>query len=178
MVNELWKDIPGYEGYYQASDAGRVRSVDRFINNGMLRGRVLRQYTNKDGYKLVRLSKTGVCVTYQVHRLIYLTFHGPIPEGMQVNHIDENPANNELENLNLMSPKENNNYGTRNRRTSEKLTNGVTSKAVYQYSEEGWFIRKWVSVNEIQRKLGYEVGNISACCLGKRKQAYGFIWTY
>lgn len=96
-----------------------------------------------------------------------------------INHKDENPLNNHVENLEYCDYKYNNNYGTRNKRAAESQKNDPKkSKKVLQYTKNGEFIKEWCSLSEIQRVLGYATGYISACCLGKHEQAYGFIWKH
>ena len=97
---------------------------------------------------------------------------------MQINHIDENTINNSLCNLELVSPKTNANWGTRNKRVADKTKNGKMSKIVYQYDLNNTLIKVWPSVREIKRKLGYNNGNISKCCRGIIKYAFGYIWKY
>lgn len=110
---EIWKDIPGYEGRYQASTEGRIRSVDhrvRVVAHGtestrLMKGRVLRPGKLKDGHVSVVLGH-GAHGSL-VHRLVMLTFVGPVPEGCEVCHNDGNPQNNALENLRYDTRSEN-----------------------------------------------------------------------
>ncbi len=120
---EIWRDVLGYEGLYQVSNLGRVRSMDRTvigknrwggIRPRTFKGTIIRQYSQR--YWMVDLCKNGNKKHFLVHRIEWEAFHGPIPPGMQVNHIDENCKNNNLDNLNLMTPSENVNWGTRNER--------------------------------------------------------------
>lgn len=190
---EVWKDIVGYEGLYQASNLGRIRSF--YKPHGKLRKvpKILKQRLSNKGYPMVNLSKNGKAKKYSVHRLVYEAFIGKIPEGMQVNHKDENKQNNVLSNIDtLMSPKQNSNWGTRNERVAKAnrlvQKNGKTkSKSVIQKSLQGEIIKIWASAHEIQRTLGFGQGNISACCRGgfyrKGKwknytQSYGYRWEY
>lgn len=185
MENEIWRDIIGYEGLYQISNFGRVRSLDRVekCRDGKLRKRkgiiIILHKNTRGGYLIVTLSKHGVHKTFQVHRLEWEMFYGPIPEDMQVNHINEIKTDNRLENLNLMTPKENSNWGTHTDRVAISQRNRPdTSKTVLQYTADGVFVREWPSTKEIQRCLGFANPNISACCLGKKETAYGYIWRY
>lgn len=166
-MNEIWKDIKGYEQLYQVSNLGRVK---RITTGKILKPNVVRNYFR------IRLCKEGCYKNISIHRLVYETFVGEIPEGMQVNHINERKNDNRLENLNLMTPKQNTNWGTRNERIVSKNTNGIRSKPVLQYDLDGNLIKEWPSVSEIERKLGFY--HISCCCLGKYKTAYGYIWKY
>ena len=94
---------------------------------------------------------------------------------MQVNHINENKTDNRLENLNLLTPKANVNWGTRNKKIKIKL-----SKPVLQYDLEGNFIKEWPSATEAARQLGFLKASISSCCkkIPYYKTAYGYIWKF
>lgn len=173
IMEEIWKDIPEYAGLYQASNLGNVK---RFYKNGKVR--ILKQYKVKN-YCLVTLYINSIKKLFYVHRLVWETFNGKIPEGIEVNHIDENPSNNKLENLNLLTHTDNINWGTRNLKASQSLKNNVKlSKTVLQKTRNGEVIREWPSGNEVQRELGFDQRNISRCCIGARPSAYGFVWQY
>ena len=180
---ENWKPIKGYEGLYEVSDEGRVRSLDREItySNGRMhiyKGKIMQLRIKKDGYVTIRLSKEGLDKQKLVHRLVYEAFNGTIPEGMQVNHIDEDKTNNRLDNLNLMTCKENNNFGTRNERISQAKTNGKSSKAVYGYNPiTGELVISFPSTREAERN-GFNHTNIGRCAIGKYKQHKGLKWSY
>lgn len=99
-TNEIWKDIPGYEGMYQVSDLGRVRGVDRIDGNGHLRkGKILVPTDNGTGYLQLSLSKDAKCRKFTVHRLVMLAFADLRPEGCNINHKDGDKHNNNLRNL-------------------------------------------------------------------------------
>lgn len=110
-INEVWRDIPGHEGRYQASNLGRIRSLDRRVNichgaTRLMRGRVLRPAGQKsDPHLRVTLSHGGHGVL--VHRLVAAAFLGPCPEGQEVRHLDGNPLNNHVENLAYGTRREN-----------------------------------------------------------------------
>ena len=104
MNKEIWKDIKGYEGYYEVSDLGRVRSVDREVihSNGKVvnyKGRILKQNNNRAGRKQVFLYKDGKATNQGVHILVALTFIGERPKGYDVCHIDGDCTNNKLSNI-------------------------------------------------------------------------------
>lgn len=105
LIQEEWKPVRGYIGLYDASNFGRIRS----LKFGKVK--ILKPFGKKD-YLRIELNKDGKRKRYSVHRLVYEAFNGEIPEGMQVNHINEIKTDNSLWNLNLMTPKENSNYGT------------------------------------------------------------------
>lgn len=116
LPKQIWKEIPNYEGKYQVSNTGRVRSLN-YGRTG--KTKVLKQSTNKGGYKNIVLYKDGKLKGYSVHRLVALAFI-PNPLNLpQVNHKDENPSNNAVWNLEWCTPKYNSTYGNRNKKISE-----------------------------------------------------------
>jgi hypothetical protein len=108
---EEWRDIPGYEGLYQVSSLGRVRSLDTPSVIGSRtrtkQGRMLRLLSRKKKYLAVRLSKRGEIRTLNVHALVLTAFVGPRPEGLTCNHIDGNSLNNVVGNLEWVTSQEN-----------------------------------------------------------------------
>ena len=109
---ERWKPVTGYEGIYEVSNHGRVRSVDRTVtySNGQVRrykGKVRRTPLNQDGYPLVSLCIHGKCQSHYVHSLVAETFIGTRPEGMEVCHNDGSKTNNHVDNLRFDTQSEN-----------------------------------------------------------------------
>lgn len=189
MFKEIWKDIPGYEGRYQVSDMGRVRSLNYL---GTKTVRVLKPKTSRGGYLCVSLCKNGKIWYAKIHRLVYGTFigidkpylrRGKGSECWVINHKDGDRTNNRLSNLELITQAENVVYGDARRKQSEvQRNNKYTSKKVYQYSQEGVLIREWPSTRECQRN-GFDSRRISECCNcnGKhddKREYKGFIWSY
>lgn len=177
MENEEWRDIEGYDGYYQVSNLGRVRSVDRYLpfkgTIGLRKGNILKQIFSNKGYKTLKLSKDGKNKRYSVHRLVAETFI-PNPNNLkEVNHIDEDKTNNNVENLEWCDTKYNINYGTRIERQKVKL-----SKPVLQFTLNGQFVAEYPSIIEAYRQIGIYQQSISECCKGKRKSAGGYIWRF
>lgn len=113
---EIWKAIPGFEGY-EASDLGRIRSLN-YRRSGKMK--VLKAGFNR-GYCWVRLSKDGKQKYFLVHRLVWISFRGPIPKGLQINHLNEDKSDNRLSNLEMVTAKQNINYGTRTERAAKAL---------------------------------------------------------
>lgn len=112
MSDVTWLPVPGYEGTYEVSDAGSVRSVDRIIDHPVTgptlrRGRVLKAATTAQGYKRVKLSKGGSAPLFSVHSIVMLAFAGPRPDGFHVCHNNGEPADNRLQNLRYDTPSEN-----------------------------------------------------------------------
>ena len=176
-MEEIWGDIPGYEGRYQVSNLGRVKSLAVLGKTGCSnKDRILKNNVSVYGYARVTLWKNKKPKLFFIHRLVWLAFNGCIPEGMQINHINENKLDNRLENLNLMTPKENTNWGNCIKKRSQKFINGAKSKSVLQYDLDGNFIKEYPSTKEAERQTG--IKHISECCLGVYKQMKGYIWKY
>lgn len=176
-MKEEFRDITGYEGLYQASDLGRIKSLERKVKtkNGyrIVREKILKTSKDKNGYLLVNLHKNNKMKTHRVHRIIAQTFipnHENLP---QINHIDENTTNNSVNNLEWCSLVYNINYGTGIYRRSEK-----SKKKVCQYDLNGNYIQTWNSIKDAGCKLNIQHANISACCKGKLKQTGNYIWKY
>lgn len=105
---EVWRDVCDFEGYYQVSNMGRVRSLDRYYlctngKTGHRRARICSQRCDKDGYFVVKLSKNGISKLFPVHRLVALAFVDGAAEDLEVDHIDSDRQNNEAENLRWVS---------------------------------------------------------------------------
>ena len=165
MKKEYWKPVVGYEGLYEVSNWGRVKSL-KFGKEKILKPII------RHGYYFVGLSKNGIVKSYSVHRLVAQVFI-PNPNNLPcVNHKDENKQNNVVSNLEWCTHEYNNSYGTRSKRVAEKQ-----SKPVLQYDLEGNLIKEWVSINECGRN-GFNQGGICKCCNGKQKIYKGFIWKY
>lgn len=175
-MTEEWKDIQGFEGTYMVSNLGKVKSVNY---RGSGKEHLLNQYNDK-GYWKATLCKNGKAKHYLVHRLVWVAFRGPIPEGYEINHIDENSSNNRLDNLNLLTRAGNNIWGTRLERVGKSLVNHpVFSKEVAQYDLEGNFIKSYPSIAQAERETGDFSASIVNCCKGKQhKTQRGYLWKY
>lgn len=179
---EIWKDIKGYEGLYQVSSEGRVKSLERKTQHRgrliTIKERLLKQSLDTKGYLMAHLYKNGIDNTLKVHRLVAEAFIDNPDNLPQVNHKSEDKTLNSVENLEWCDTKYNINYGTHNERVAKSLTNGITSKPIIQYDLDGNFIQEYPSMHEAARCLGLKQGGISMCCRGIAKTAYGFIWKY
>ena len=164
---EIWMDIKGYEGMYQVSNLGRVKSLPRLVQKWdgmrMINERILKDYINQ-GYHKITLSRDGKKKHFSIHRIVYENFVGEIPEGMQVNHISEDKSDNRLSNLNLMTPKENCNYGTRNERHSKKI---IMDNEI-----------EFDSMAQAANYLGCSKGIISRCCIKPTYTVFGHHFKY
>lgn len=173
MMNEVWRDIKGYEGRYQVSNLGNVRSLN-WRNTGATKPVSLKNHNR--GYLHVLLYEGKKCRSFLVHRLVADAFMPCSDETMTVNHIDENPSNNRLDNLEWCSLKENINKFQSNH--PEKTGRPENMTPVTQFDMGGRVVKIWKSVAEICRNLNYNAWSISQCCNGKRKTAYGYKWQY
>lgn len=171
---EIWKDVVDFEGLYQVSNFGRVHSIKTNC--------ILMHCNNKLGYARLILRKNKKNYGCQVHRLVAIAFIPNINNYPEVNHKDENPRNNKLENLEWCTKKYNNNYGTKIQRqvanTDYSSIGEKQSKKVKQISLDGNAIKTWSSANECKRQLGLDNSWIAHCCRGNQKTAYGFRWEY
>ena len=189
---ETWKDIKGYEGIYQISDKGRVRSLDRLDNKGRkTHGRILAVKHDGGGYCQVALSKDGKQKYPKIHRLVALHFI-PNPDNKpQINHKDENKENNSVENLEWVTSKENANYGTRIDRCyknrdyksiGKNISKGIKEsgrcKPIVQYDLNMNKINEWDSAAEAGNFLNILPSGIGNVVRGGCQTYKGFIWKY
>ena len=182
--NEIWKDIEGYEGYYQVSNFGRVRAMDRILlkqsHHGgtymqIYKGCELKIQKNKKGYTYVILSKDDHPITKYIHRLVAKAFVPGFCEGLSVNHIDENKENNFSSNLEWVTYKRNNSHGTRLERIAKKHR-----KPVLQIGLDGEVVKRYNSATQASKLTGIKFTNISAVCYGRygHKSAGGYRWRF
>lgn len=176
FMKEIWLPVKGYEGLYEVSSFGRVRSLGNFKSNNS-KVRVLKPGINKFGYLHVCLYKNGGKNMCLLHRLVAEAFIPNWFDEEQVNHRDENPKNNHIDNLEWCDRKYNCNYGTRIDRIREKRINGKCSKPILQLTKSVELIREFPSIKEAVRN-GFDLGNIHSCCSGKRQTHRGYIWRY
>ena len=175
-MQEIWKDVPGYEGLYHVSNLGRVKALyykcKKCKNWNIKKNpKIIRCAKDKHGYYFVRLYNGEKQNRYSVHRLVAMVFL-PNPLNLsEVNHKDENPVNNLVDNLEWCSHKYNMNYGTKVKRQKEKV-----SKPVCQYTLNEVFIKEYPSRKEASIETGTDVTGICQCIKGKLKTSGGFIW--
>lgn len=167
MSNEIWKDIVGYEGLYQVSNLGRIKSL-RFNKE-----KILKPTISSKGYLRVDLIKNQKRKTKYIHRIVLENFIPNVNNFPEINHKDENKTNNSVENLEWCTSQYNCHYGTRIKRFSDNK-----KKKIYQFDLDENFIREWKSAVDIEKEIGLEKSNIRSCCRGEIRKAYGFIWRY
>lgn len=189
-MHEIWKDVVGWEGLYQVSNLGNIRTLH------YTKPYLMHPKPDKYGYVSVSLVKRN-SLKYKwcrVHRLVAEAFI-PNPDNLpQVNHKDEDKTNNRADNLEWCTALYNNTYGSRLTKVSDSRKGMVFSdvhienlkkshaksqgKAVKQCTVSGEFIQQYESISEAARKFNTTPQNISHCCLGITKSACGYIWSY
>jgi hypothetical protein len=161
-----WKPVVDYEGYYEVSDQGSVRSVDRMVGGRQLKGKELSLSTNPQGYKHVGLHKNGVRKGFFVHTLVAEAFFGPCPEGCIVLHGTFGAGVDGVDNLEYGSPFQNN--------VTDKLRDGTFYRSPVIRSDG----LEYDGVVEAADELGLDHGNIIRCCNGQRETCGGYGWSY
>lgn len=186
-MNEEWRNIEGYEGLYQVSNFGRVKSLNY---NNTNQEKILSQFGNGKGYLFVNLYKERKMKNCYVHRLVAQAFLDNTNNYPMINHKDENKENNCVDNLEWCTQQYNVNYGTAQARRiantdykaktakmDYKAIAEKQSKQVYQYDKQCNLIKIWKSTMECDRN-GFNSSAISTCCNGKRNSHKGFVWSY
>lgn len=183
---EVWKDIPNYEGLYQISNLGNVKSLcfgARNIRKSNI-VKLLHQSPNNLGYHKVELYKDGKSKMFYVHRLVAISFI-PNPDNKpQINHKDGNKDNNTVDNLEWVTSKENLHHavetGLRRRSQMKGITGKLNknSKKINQYDKEGNYIATYYGIAEAARILNGNANSISCCLRGRYKTACGYKWEY
>lgn len=188
-MREIWKDIKGYEGLYQVSNLGNVKSLTRQIKclNSKYRtinGKVLKALQMNNNYLFVNLWKNNVIKRALIHRLVAEAFIPNPNNELEVNHIDGNKHNNCVNNLEWCNRSYNTLHsykiGLREKQKDKIRQNNILnkSKPVLQYDLQGNFIKEWKSVSAIVKYYNYSQGLISNCCRHERNKAYGYKWEY
>lgn len=129
----MWKDIKNFEGYYQVSDSGEIRSIDRTIETArgtwFFKGKVLQPNVGTNGYLYVNLSKADKGHTVYIHRAVAETFLGKV-EGLEVNHINSNKQDNRLENLEWLDRHTNASLGSRGKHKDNGMEKNPKAKKI------------------------------------------------
>ena len=148
-LEEIWKDIPDYEGYYQASNLGNIKGLDRIIINKLgrqktIKGKVIKPVVGKDGYLKLNLGIGGKKATFRVHRLVMMAFHGK--SDLVVDHINNVITDNRLLNLRYCTVRQNVSFESPNKNKTSKYT-GV-------HKLRGGFWGGTIHINKVSYHLG------------------------
>lgn len=172
-MEEIWKDIEGYEGLYRVSNMGRIYGVK---NN------IIRKPSERRFYLRVNLTKNGVSKHYTIHRLVAEAFCPKRGGANEVNHINENKHDNRAVNLEWCTRLENIHHGTgiaRQAATHRELDiANFKRRPIQQFSLNGDFIAEYRSINDACRATGVKRQSVGKCAAGKGKTAYGFVWKF
>lgn len=182
-MKEIWKDIYGFEGIYQISTFGRVRSIDRMVTQkcgknpsktqtNHIKGKILKTWVINSGYEVVSLRKNKKRFNKLIHRIVAETFLDNLNGYSQINHKDENKLNNYLSNLEWCTPKYNQLYNCKNIKIAIK--NG---KSVIQINEFGTIVNRFYSSVEAGRKTKIPDRGIRKACLSG-KMYKNYFWKY
>ena len=178
-MEEIWKDVKGFEGYYQVSNMGRVRSVDRGVaySNGTIhhhKSRILKGSPNYQGYLQVNLLRGGKAKHISIHRLVALHFVDGYADGLQINHKDENKLNNIADNLEWCTEDYNQKYGTGRLRRTESYKRGEYVKRckVLVVYKDGVKIGEYNGYKEVGDALGFTVDYVSQIANGRKHKHY------
>lgn len=175
-MTEIWKDIYGYEGYYQVSNLGNIRSLDRYIKVGkgirFFKGTTLKTWLSHNGYVLCNLKKMGKTQTVRVNRLVAIAFLDNPLNYPQVNHKNFDKKDNSVNNLEWCDERYNINYTYKNKTTRSQ-------KKVLQIDKNtNEILAVYPSLAEAGRAIGGIYQNISRCCHGNAKTHRGYKWRF
>ena len=190
MTKEIWKSVPGYEGYYEASTLGNIKSVTREVNNSVgtfiKPSVILKPSMQNNGYYRVVLTKDKKHKYMLVHRIVALTFiDNPLNKPI-VNHKDEDKQNNCVDNLEWFTKKENNNYNNRQYKIAAKnKSNGVYEQNAIKNRKPVLAVpvdpsKEIITLKSVTdgKNYGFIPSEISAVARGHKKTHYGYVFSY
>lgn len=184
-METIWKDIPNYIGYYQISNTGQIKSLERKVKSSKSRQglrtvneRLIKTRIDKYGYETVILRKENIDKHFTIHRLVATCFI-PNPENLpSINHKDENKLNNIVDNLQWCTVKYNNLYNNRQTKINNILKERIIGKAILQYDLEWNLLQRFKTLRGMHRETGFSREKIKRVCNGLQEQSYGYYWKF
>lgn len=179
-MTEIWKPVKKYEGLYEVSNLGRVKSMAKTRGTNhkcIIAEKVMSPRDNGLGYLQISFSLNSCKKTSYVHRLVADHFIGDL-SGKEVNHIDGNKLNNASYNLEIVTRTENERHA--HATGLKKMTGRFSkvSKQVLEFDLSGSFIRSWDCVLDIVRNMGIDNRGVVSCCNGYRSEYKGRVWKW
>lgn len=183
-MDEIWKDIAGFENMYQVSNLGRVKSLPRpkpvtVFNKArikiMTKERIIGGSSEKDGYIQINLRKNGKIKKCRIHRLVAEAFLPHIEGCDVVNHKNGIKNDNRLSNLEWCTGKQNVHHAMY---VLKKNWWKCHEKTVEQYSLEGVFIKRYPSLTKAAKSVGIHYQSLYNCCIGRSKTSGGYVWRF
>ena len=179
-IIEIWKDIEGYEGLYQVSNRGRVKSLSRKVTNAMfsINEHFVKVVDNGHGYKSVSLWKDNKGKHFYVHRLVALAFV-PNSNGYKyINHKDEDKSNNDVSNLEWCTAKYNCNYGNHTKKLKKSYILNGNNRPIDVYDMKGTFLKTFDCSNDVCRELNIGRRSLYSVCHGVVKSSKGYRFAF
>lgn len=173
-MQEIWKDIPDYEGLYMVSNLGRVKSLPKHYHNEI----ILKNKNTKDGYFETALRKNNKTKWIRTHRLVAIAFIPNLENKEQVNHKDGNKRNNNVNNLEWCTLQENKEHAIRTGLQDFVGEKNPKAKSVLQFDKDGNFIKKYNTLRKAMKETGVLENKISMVCNHHRKTAGGYVWKF
>ena len=172
-LQEIWKNILNYEGLYQISSHGRVKSLQKKTGFLIRKEHILKPRVKDNGYLIVSLFKDKQMSNKYVHRLVAEAFI-PNPSNYPcINHKDYNKTNNNVDNIEWCSYSQNNTYSN-----CQVIAGASKRIPILQCDKNGVILKEWECSLRAGQELGFSNSNITACCRGRANTAYGYIWRY
>lgn len=174
MNDEIWKDIPNYEGLYQISNMGRVKSISHIVIDTLgrhfpVKEKIRKSVVDRNGYYHLKLIAHGHTKDFQIHQLVAQAFIPNPNHYKEINHKDEDKRNNKVSNLEWCTRKYNVNYHNLPDRQGKKVA---------QYDKTGKLIKIYPSIREAERETNITNQHIIRVCKGRRKSTGGYVWKY
>lgn len=203
-MEEVWKDIKGYEGKYKISNLGRILMSGIHSNGRKYGEKIKKTRVDKNGYEYANLTDwEGNVKTRKIHQLVACAFIPNTENKPCIDHIDCNRTNNNVSNLRWVTHKENANNPLTKKHLSEALIEACKSqeyreqrrmsamlpknmearlakvlRPVLKYTKNGLFIKEFPSISDAAREVNGNVTSITRNCKGRRPSAYGYVWKY